>query len=225
MFAKTIEDNAIMTAMVAKACGDRGVRMMYASTSEVYGDWGDRVCLEDAPFTKIPHNAYGLSKRWGEEACRLYAPENLTIMRFSMPYGHGLPAGRGRAALINFLYSALHLEPITVHRGSERSWCWIGDTVRATRILLEGEHKGPFNVGRDDNARSMLEVAEMACDLAGAPYDLIQLVDPPERQTVVKRLATSKIRMLGWTPRVSLEEGMERVYEWVREQYPVVSVA
>jgi nucleoside-diphosphate-sugar epimerase len=71
----------------------------------------------------------------------------------------------------------------------------------------------------------MLEVAEMACDLAGAPYDLIQLVDPPERQTVVKRLATSKIRMLGWTPRVSLEEGMERVYEWVREQYPVVSVA
>jgi dTDP-glucose 4,6-dehydratase len=222
---KTIEDNAWMTANVAKACSERGVRLMYASTSEVYGDRGEHVCLEDEPFVGVPHNIYGLSKRWGEEACRLYGHEDPTIMRFSMPYGPGLPAGRGRAALINFLYSALHLEPLTVHRGRERSWCWIGDIVHGVRILLEGGHTGPYNVGRDDNARSMLEVAEMACDLAGAPYDLIQLVDPPERQTVVKRLATSKIRMLGWTPRVSLEEGMERVYEWVREQYPVVSVA
>ena len=65
----------------------------------------------------------------------------------------------------------------------------------------------------------------MACDLAGAPYDLIELVDPPGRQTVVKRLATTKIRALGWRPEVSLEEGMQRVYEWVGEQYPIVTVA
>src|SRR2546427_620713 len=126
------------------------------------------MCYEDDPFTRIPHNAYGLSKRHGEEFCKLYAPNNLSIMRFSMPYGPGLPAGRGRAALVNFLYNALHLEPITVHRGSERSWCWIGDTVRGVRILLEQQIHGTFNIGRDDNARPMREVAEMACDLAGS---------------------------------------------------------
>jgi nucleoside-diphosphate-sugar epimerase len=57
---KTIEDNAWMTANVAKACGERGVRLMYASTSEVYGDRGEHVCLEDEPFVGVPHNIYGL---------------------------------------------------------------------------------------------------------------------------------------------------------------------
>jgi nucleoside-diphosphate-sugar epimerase len=222
---KTIEDNAWMTANVAKACGERGVRLMYASTSEVYGDRGEHVCLEDEPFVGVPHNIYGLSKRWGEEACRLYAPENLTIMRFSMPYGHGLPAGRGAllssTSSIPLFILSLSLFIVGV------SVLGVGLGILLVRRVSSSKAntRGRYNVGRDDNARSMLEVAEMACDLAGAPYDLIQLVDPPERQTVVKRLATSKIRMLGWTPRVSLEEGMERVYEWVREQYPVVSVA
>jgi nucleoside-diphosphate-sugar epimerase len=62
---KTIEDNAWMTANVAKACGERGVRLMYASTSEVYGDRGEHVCLEDEPFVGVPHNIYGLSKSVG----------------------------------------------------------------------------------------------------------------------------------------------------------------
>jgi nucleoside-diphosphate-sugar epimerase len=212
----TIADNAAMTTRVAKECGEAGVRLMYASTSEVYGDWADEYVDEDQPFTRIPHNIYGLSKRWGEEACQLYAPDRLTIMRFSMPYGPGLPAGRGRAALINFLYNALHGELVTVHRGSERSWCWIGDTVRAARMLLERTDGGAFNIGRDDNALPMRTVAEMACDLVGAPHNLIVEVDPPERQTVVKRLSTDRIRSLGWEPHVDLEEGMARTLEWVK---------
>ena len=222
---RTAQDNAGMTAHVAKVCGDRGIRLMYASTSEVYGDRGDHLCLEDEPFVGVPHNIYGLSKRWGEEACQLYAPDGLVLLRLSMPYGPGLPAGRGRAALINFLYSALHLEPITVHRGSERSWCWIGDTVRGVRMLLQGMHTGAFNIGRDDNALTMREVAEMACDLTGAPYDLIREVDAPARQTVVKRLSTTKIRSLGWRPEVDLPEGMERTLAYVADRYPIVAAA
>jgi len=218
---ETIVDNAGMTAAVAQVCGENRIRLMYASTSEVYGDCGEKMCYEDEPFTQVPHNMYGLSKRWGEEACRLYAPEGLSILRFSMPYGPGLPAGRGRAALINFLYSALHLEPLNVHRNSERSWCWIGDTVCAVRVVLEEGHEGAFNIGREDNACSMRECAEMACDLTGAPHDLIREVDPPERQTVVKRLSMEKIRALGWEPTVELEDGMERVLAWVQEKYPL----
>lgn len=222
---ETIVDNAGMTAAVAQVCGEHNIRLLYASTSEVYGDWDTQLCFEDDPFTRVPHNMYGLSKRWGEEACRLYAPEGLTIMRFSMPYGPGLPAGRGRAALINFLYSALHLERLTVHRGSERSWCWIGDTVRAVRLLLELTQGGAYNIGRDDNNTTMREVAEMACDLTGAPHDLIQEVDPPAMQTVVKRLSMEKIRDLGWEPRVELDEGMERCLEYVKKTYPLPMAA
>lgn len=211
----TIEDNATMTANVARACGERGVKLVYASTSEVYGDNAYDFCDEDdGPFS-LPHNLYGLSKRWGEEVCRLYAPDNLLIWRISMPYGPGLPAGRGRAALINFLYNARHRLPITVHQGSERSWCWIGDTVRAMRLTIETSQTGAWNLGRDDNSTSMMQVARRACDLTGAPYGLIAEVEPPERQTVVKRLSTLKLKGLGWKPEVELDEGMKRTLDWV----------
>jgi nucleoside-diphosphate-sugar epimerase len=212
---ETIIDNAGMTALVAKAAADHAARFVYASTSEVYGDQGDRWCYEDGRLT-LPHNIYGLSKRWGEEAAQLYAPNDLTVLRFSMPYGPGLPAGRGRAAIINMLWQALRHEPIIVHADAERSWCWVGDTVRAARLAIESGHGETFNIGRDDDTTSMLAVAEIACDLTGAPTSLIEIVDPPTRQTVVKRLSTEKIRAYGWKPEVRLREGMERTLEWVR---------
>ena len=222
--ARTIADNASLTARVARVCGDHGIRLVYASTSEVYGDRGDDDCVEEFLYDPerwwapaIPHNVYGLSKRWGEEACRLYAPEGLTVWRISMPYGPGLPVGRGRAAIINMLWQALHLQPIPVHRGAERSWCWIGDTVRGMRMTIEETRGGVFNVGRDDAATSMERVAELACELAGAPESLIELIDAPARQTVVKRLSTEKLRMLGWRPQVELADGMERTLDWVRK--------
>lgn len=214
---ETITDNVGMTALVAQQCGFHGIRVAYASTSEVYGDQNVEVCDElDGPFS-LPHNVYGISKHFGEKICQHYAPEGLTILRFSMPYGAGLPAGRGRAAIINMLHQALHGKPIPVHRGAERSWCYIGDTVRAVRLVLEKTEGGIFNVGRDDAAVSMLEVARLACRLTLADESLIEEVDPPQMQTIVKRLRTERIRTLGWRPEVDLEEGMVRTLEWVRE--------
>lgn len=212
---ETVVDNVGMTALVAQACGEHGIRLAYASTSEVYGDNGDAVCdEEEGPFT-LPHNLYGISKAFGEQVCEHYAPRDLKIFRFSMPYGPGLPAGRGRAAIINMLHQALHRKPIPVHRGAERSWCFIEDTVRATRMILERGQPGAYNIGRDDAAVSMAKVAELACELTGAPQSLIQAIEPPENQTVVKRLATERIRELGWRPQVELREGMMRTLAWV----------
>ena len=213
---ETVADNAGMTALVAKACGEAGVRLVYASTSEVYGDGAEHTWEEAELGNALPHNTYGLSKRHGEDYCRLYAPDGLTIWRISMPYGPGLPAGRGRAAIVNMLHQADNRQPIPVHRGAERSWCWIGDTVRGMRMTIEQTDGGVFNVGRDDASISMNWVAEMACALTDAPRDLIELVDAPPRQTVVKRLATDKLRSLGWEPEVELEEGMVWTLAWVR---------
>jgi nucleoside-diphosphate-sugar epimerase len=255
---RTVRLNAEMTAVVAQACGAAGVRLVYASTSEIYGDQGDQLCYEDGPVV-VPQGAYGLTKRWGEEACRLYAPDGLVIVRPSMPYGPGAPPGRGRRAMDTMLWQAHHRMPITVHRGAERSWCWIGDTVRGIRLAIEAtvapsmpltpaaitdnelaalkqriqapDHRRTlvldagatvtttawdvYNIGRDDDPRPMLEVARLACKLAGAPEDLIVEVEPPPGQTAVKRLSTDRLRALGWAPTVDLEDGMRRVYDWV----------
>jgi nucleoside-diphosphate-sugar epimerase len=212
---ETITDNVGMTALVAQACGLRDIRLAYASTSEVYGDNGQEMCDEyDGPFT-MPHNIYGISKETGETVCRHYAAEGLTIFRFSMPYGPGLPAGKGRAAIINMLHQALHSKKIPVHLEAERSWCYVTDTVRAVRMILEQTKFGIFNVGRDDAAVSMLQVAELACELTGSDHSLIEMIPAPSNQTVVKRLSTEKIRNLGWKPEVGLIEGMQRTLEWV----------
>jgi nucleoside-diphosphate-sugar epimerase len=212
---RTVRLNAEMTMVVAQACDAAGVRLAYASTSEIYGDQGDRLCTEDGPWV-LPQGAYGLTKRWGEEACRLYAPNGLVIVRPSMPYGPGSPPGRGRRAMDTMLWQAHHRMPITVHRDAERSWCWVGDVVRGIRLAIEQPAAGVYNIGRDDDPRSMLDVARLACKIAGAPEDLIVEVDPPAGQTVVKRLATDRLRALGWSPTVELEDGMQRVYDWVR---------
>lgn len=272
----TIRDNVEMTATVARACGEAGVRLAYASTSEVYGDRGDtEPVTEDQVYTDAPlTGAYALTKRQGEEHCRMYAPDGLVILRLSMPYGRGLPPGRGRAALPTFIWQAMHREPLTVHRGSERAWCYVQDTVRGIRLALErtvvkydsapyrsdanalanlhseivgrgddpsryemraGELKhsypggerwwvrasaplgGTYNVGRDDNPTPMRTIAEWACAITGAPFTLIEEVDPPAHQTVIKRLDTSRLRALGWQPQVELPAGMRAVHDWLIE--------
>jgi nucleoside-diphosphate-sugar epimerase len=221
--AHTIDANARMTTLLAQAAGERDVQVLYASSSEVYGDRGEHICRESDALGTLPHNLYGLTKRWGEEALQLYAPERLQIVRLSMPYGPGAPPGEGRRALDNILWQATHGKPIPIHRGAERSWCWIDDTVRGIRLVLEqGRHgrHGIYNVGRDDATITMLQLAEDCCALAGADQELVELVDPPLAQTVVKRLSTDKLRGLGWTPGVELEEGLPQVLDWVQQFGP-----
>lgn len=219
----TIIDNAGLTANVAKACGERGVRLAYASTSEVYGDFEDRfVCEDDLQCGVLPNNLYGLSKRWGEEVSRLYAPSHLLMFRFGMPIGPGYLPGYGKAAIATFIWNAMKGKPLVVHKDTERSWCWVGDVANATRVVLEAawandENCGAWNIGRDDNPYTMEEIAVMICKMVGAPLNLIELVDTPPGIIRLKRQSTDRLRSLGWKPRVDFTEMLMRTYEWIKE--------
>ena len=186
--------------------------MVYVSSSEVYGDHGESPIHEFTAYRKQPHNLYGLTKRWGEEVFRLYVPDTV-VARGNMIYGPRQQTGEGLAALPTFLRLAQERNPIRVHRGAERSWCYITDFVSALRLLIE-KGQGTYNVGRDDDPRPMREIAEIACRLTGAPTSLVEEVDPPEKhQTIVKRVSAGRLRMLGWKPQVCLENGMARTLE------------
>jgi nucleoside-diphosphate-sugar epimerase len=211
-----INSNAIMTLRVAKACAKFGARLIHTSTSEVYGDHGEQVVNEDDPLIGKATGIYSISKRWAEEAAREYAPEGLVIVRPSMPYGPGVAPGKGRRAMDNMLWQAHHRKPITVHRGSARSWCWIEDLCRGYELIIKTGSEGAFNIGRDDDEISMLEIAAMCCNLAGAPYGLIEVVDTPNKKIAIKRLSTDKLRSLGWQPTVELSEGMPILYDWIK---------
>jgi len=216
---RAVSDNAAATTELAEVCARREIPVLYASSSEVYGDHGDQRVDEHSELRR-PTTIYGMSKRWGEEALGLYLPNSkLTVVRLNMLYGPDQRAGYGCCALATFIDSALKDQPFTVHVGTSRSWLYISDAVRALRLLIDGKHWGVFNCSNDKENLSTMEVAQMACKAVGVnPAKLIQYQEPPDHQIAHKRYASTKLEnKTGWKPEVKLEDGIEKTVEWMIE--------
>jgi nucleoside-diphosphate-sugar epimerase len=213
--SQAVGDTAGVTAEVAKMCGELGIRLVYASTDEIYGDNGNSVSSEEEGPFGLPKTTHALGKLMGESLGLLYAPSGLTVLRIGSCYGPGQPAND--SPVVDLLLRASHGLPMPINAELERSWCWIGDTVRGIRLAME-KGEGVYNVGRDDERMTLSEVAELACSIAGAAKDLITSTEVPAQVTAVRRLSTQKLQRLGWSPRVSLYEGMELTLNgWVKD--------
>jgi len=203
------------TTLVARAAAEHGARLAYLSTSDVYGS----AVAADEETPPAPESLYAYTKLWGEQVAALAAPESLTVLRLANPYGPGVGAEEGKGALTTMLRQADARERIPVFRGEARTWCWIGDVVRAIRLTLESGEEGTFNVGSDGEPVGLADVARLACELTGAPKDLIEEVEPPAGR-VMTRISIERLRGLGWRPEVSLDEGMRRLLESLRAGAP-----
>jgi nucleoside-diphosphate-sugar epimerase len=187
-----LEQNAVATGHVAGACEVRGVHLFHGSTTAVY-------------FDETP---YAESKRASEEAAG-----GATILRFHHPYG----PGQRRGAIVTMLRQALAGEPVVAYRGWARSFCYARDAAEAVAVLLEHRVRGDWDIGRDDDLRTLEEVARLVCSVAGADESLIELADPPPGYTpVLESLDTERLRSLGWRPEVGLEDGVRRTLESLR---------
>ena len=189
-----LAQNAPITALVADACRTRGLPLFHGSTTSVYSD--------DTPYAD--------SKRDSEELAG-----GATILRFHFPYG----PGQRRGAIPTMLQQALAGETIPVYRGWARSFCFVRDAADAVAIIVEHGEPGSWDVGRDDDLRSLEKVALLACAVAGADTGLLELRDPPEGPApVLEGLDTDRLRSLGWRPEVGLEDGMRLTADWLRSQ-------
>jgi nucleoside-diphosphate-sugar epimerase len=211
---RAVADNAAATTELAAVCEERGIRVLYASSSEVYGDHGTSLIREDSVL-RTPTTIYGLSKRWGEEALRLYLfPEQLTIVRLNMLYGPGQRAGYGCCALATFIRDALEGRPLTVHRDASRSWLYIDDAVRALKLLIGCP--GIWNVANREERLSMAAVADIVRARTGAPRENINYIPAPAGQIRHKNYSTTKLEGLGWRPEVPLDVGVRLTVEAAR---------
>jgi dTDP-glucose 4,6-dehydratase len=188
-----LEQNAPITELVASACSDRDLPLFHGSTTAVYSD----------------ETPYADSKRDSEDVAG-----EATILRFHYPYG---PEQR-RGAIPTMLRQALAREPVVAYRGWMRSFCFVRDAAEAVAILVEHGERGKWDVGRDDDLRSLEDLAALACAAAGADESLVELADPPHGYTsLIESLDTDRLRTLGWRPAIALEDGIRSTLDWLRE--------
>jgi nucleoside-diphosphate-sugar epimerase len=225
---RCVDVNVSGTLNLTQLCTEYGARLYFASTSEIYGDHGTEVVVEEMEEREVlrPTNCYGWSKLQAEQYLRHFSQSQglkAASMRFFMCYGPGERPDPYRSAMTNFIDSVRHDRPITVHRGTARSWCYIDDIVNGCRLLMErwdGEGYQAFNIGRHD-PRPTVEVAELICQMLGKPTDLIELADPGPLVTPVKNASFDKAeQLLGYRAQVDLETGIQRTVEWHMSQLP-----
>ena len=207
------------TLGLAKA---KNATYLLASTSEVYGDplvhpqkedyWGNVNPIG-------PRGVYDEAKRFAEAmsvAYRRYHDVDVKIVRIFNTYGPRMRVRDGRA-IPAFISQALTNEPMTVFgKGDQtRSFCYVKDLVDGLCRLLFSEHPGPVNIG-NPSEMTILELAEKIRTMTGSKstvdYKPLPEDDPKVRQPDIE-LAR---KLLGWTPQVSLEDGLETTIEYFR---------
>jgi dTDP-glucose 4,6-dehydratase len=198
-------------------------RLIFASTSEVYGDplvhpqtesyWGNVNPIG-------PRSVYDESKRFAEALLMAHARERgarVGIVRIFNTYGPRLRPSDGRV-VSNFVVSALRAEPLTVYGdGSQtRSLCYVGDTVNGLRAMMAADGlTGPINLG-NPNEITMAELAVLVRSLAESTSPIVHAplpIDDPVRRRPDTSLAGA---LLGWFPTVDLADGLVRTIEWFR---------
>ena len=198
-----LRSNLLATVRVARACSGHGARLAYLSTADVYGVQA----VADEETAPAPASLYALTKWWGEQAAQLYAPAGLLVLRLANPYGPGVDFAQGKGALPTMMQQAEQGERIPAFRGEAHAWCWIGDTTRAIRVILESGESGIFNVGTDADPIMLIDIARIACELTGASTDLIDEIDAPPGRAA-PRISIDRLRSLGWRPEVGLKDGL-----------------
>ncbi|MCK6256778.1 SDR family oxidoreductase [Fictibacillus sp. KIGAM418] len=215
---ETIEINTIGTKNMLELTKTHNAKMVYLSTSEVYGDPEIHPQTEDYRGnvnTWGPRACYDEGKRLGEVFCYLYHSlfgVNIKVARIFNTYSAGLRNDDGRV-ISNFVNQAIKGEEITVYGdGSQsRSFCYVDDTIRAIMLMMKNDAANGeiINIG-NPNEITVLNLAKLIKELTNSSSDIVFLPlpkdDPKQRRPNIDKAK----KILDWEPKVSLEEGLRR---------------
>jgi nucleoside-diphosphate-sugar epimerase len=205
-----------------------GATLLYASTSESYGDPLEHPQRETYWGNVNPigiRSCYDESKRFGEAYVTTAARKldvDARIVRIFNTYGPRMQAGDGRV-IPNFCVAALRGEPLTVYGdGTQtRSFCYVDDMVDglvrlATRSGLAGR---VVNIG-NPREHTIRELAVMTARLAGVETRTEPRPLPPDDPSRRRPDISLARELLGWEPAVSLETGLARTLNYFRTAAP-----
>jgi dTDP-glucose 4,6-dehydratase len=205
-----------------------GARFFLASTSEIYGDPLVHPQTEEYWGNVNPtgiRGVYDESKRFAEALTLAYRRKRgveVRIARIFNTYGERMRLDDGRV-VPNFIGQALRGEPITVYgEGKQtRSFCYCADLIEGFWRLANSDYSDPINLG-NPTERTMLEFAQEIRRLTGSSSEITHVPLPTADDPRQRRPDISKARaILGWEPKVSLEEGLQRTIRYFRQKLGV----
>ena len=221
---QTLKVGSLGTHKALGLAKEKGARLLLASTSEVYGDPEIHPQTEDywGNVNPIgPRGVYDEAKRFAEAmtmAYHRYHGVETRIVRIFNTYGPRMRLNDGRV-VPNFIAQALSGKPITVYGdGSQtRSFCFCSDLVDGLYRLLTSSVDTPVNIGNPTEF-SIMEFARKVIEITGSASRIIYK-DLPEDDPKVRRPDIGKAReLLGWEPKVDLDEGLKQTLEYFRSR-------
>ena len=221
---QTLKVGALGTHNALGLTKAKGARFLLASTSEVYGDplihpqredyWGNVNPVG-------PRGVYDEAKRFGEAITMAYHRfhrVDTRIARIFNTFGPSMRVDDGRA-IPAFVSQVLAGRPLTVFGdGSQtRSFQYISDLINGLWRLMQAPVNDPVNLG-NPHEMTLLELAKRILRLAGAKSEIVfrplPTDDPKVRQPDIGRARA----LLGWEPRVEVDEGLRLTIDWFRRR-------
>ncbi|WP_282943033.1 NAD-dependent epimerase/dehydratase family protein [Paenibacillus sp. RC67] len=227
---KVIEGNIDGTRNVLELAYPRGIKVIFASTSEIYGK------NTIVPFLETSDRVYGSSSvnRWcyatakslDEHMCFGYAQKGLrvTVLRYFNAYGPGQTNSQYGMVVPRFIRAALQGTPLEVYGDGSQSRCftYVDDTVLGTISAMRKEADGlAFNIG-SNSPTTILELARMIVQLTGSNspirFKQYQEAYGPGYEDMPIRIPdlTRSNSVLNFQPKVALKEGLIKTITWYR---------
>lgn len=219
------ETNAIGTRNILEWQKKKGFKLIFASSSEIYGDKHAEILKEDMPlnYSIIQPNDYAVTKwvneiqimnfekRFGNECVRL---------RFFNAYGPGEYYHHYRSVVCLFCYRALYKIPWQVYEGYHRVFMYIDDFIPTLANVCENFIAGDVcNIGGQE-FRSVRELSDLILDYTRADPSLVDYLPEDKHNVLNKRPDIEKAKkQFRHNPQITIEEGVPRTIEWMKQVY------
>lgn len=223
---ETLLVNSLGTYNLLELARQNSAKFLFASTSEVYGDPAVSPQAEDYFGNVNPNgvrSVYDESKRFGEAMTMAYVRKfdlDARIIRIFNTYGPFMQKDDGRV-VSEFIVQAISGKPFTVYGDGKqtRSFCYISDMVDGIEraMFLANTKGGVINLGNPDE-RTVLELARLIKEICGSSlepiFEELPDDDPKKRKPDITKAET----LLGWKPKIGIEEGLKKTVEYFRSQ-------
>jgi UDP-glucuronate 4-epimerase len=214
VFPLYVERNVVASQRVFEAAAAAGVRVVFSSSSSIYGEAERYPTPEDTK--PQPISPYGITKLSCEHLAAAYAGSfglEVVVLRYFNAYG---PRQRPDMAFARVVTALAERRSFTVFGDGEqsRSFTYVGDLVRATVAAMERAPAGAlYNVGGGEEA-TLNRALQLLERIAGRPLELERAPAAAGDQRRTKADTTRIRDELGWEPEVPLEQGLSAQWEW-----------